>query len=439
MREAVIAYTKRLAPVYLTAVVVYQLLLYFMVGNIFHRSFMPFIDFTIFMWSWATSIVLCPYAIAACKNVLLEKRWLEYVYLHSCALFIAIVVFRDIGHVESMSGFLTGITVYMLLFLAPKLLKKKHYSFIFWFVCILAGVHAVSQICFVIGQTQQFCGFNVSMPHGRLMRVPQFPLLPLLDGYTGGWFTNPNCLASYIMAVPAISIFLSQASETKTKALRCLAWSICGLTLISLLLTFSRAAILSTMIGMIPLAVYALRKRGVPILASVSFLCVLVVGLFLVQMRFTTLSNPFSLTGRADIWSAVIEALKHLPVFGYGSLGWSANGETPHNVFLANLLFYGVPGFLAFFAWLVSSVALGFSMIRKAPTYGSVALLGFVVSYAFAYSQIEFVLTTPYSFSNSVAMLVIGFLVYLSSKDKKKTKEVSETHSSRLSAGVPAR
>lgn len=435
MRKAMISFAKKLAPAYLTVLMLYQFFLYFMIGNIFHSLFLPMIDHTHFSIVWVTTIILIPFFAKECKNAWSEKRKAEQIFLVSCGVFVSIASLKRLGTVESVWGLLTAITVFMFLLLAPKLLKKRHYAVLFWFVSILAGVHAVSQICFVLGQTQQFCGFNVNMPHGRLMRVPHLPLLALLDGYTGGWFTNPNCLASYIMAIPAISIFLSQPAFTRSKAARWLALSICALTSISLLLTFSRAAILSAMLGMILPAVYALRKRKVPVFASVSFLVVLVSGLFFAQMRFTTLGDPLSLSGRIDIWKSVSESLKHLPFFGYGTFRGANTGETPHNVFLANLLFYGVPGFVSLLAMLGSGIFMIGRQVKREPGYGVLALFGFVLAYICAYSQIEYVLTCPHSFSNSVVLLVFGFLIYLSTKkqENKQAARDNETETEILS------
>lgn len=421
MQAAIFSYLKKLAPAYLTVLIACQLLLYFAVGGIFHGLLLPLVDHTRFVYLWTTSIVLIPFVSRAYNQDWLQSRVPEVLYLVSCSVFVSIVALRNAGRPQCASGLVAALTIYMFLFLAPKLLRKSHFILLFWGICALAGIHAVSQLCFIFGQTQQFCGYNVCMPHGRLMRIPELPLLPLLDGYTGGWFTNPNCLASYVMAVPAIAVFLSRPSITRTKALRVLALGICAVSSISLVLTFSRAAILTVLLGMIPLAVSFLKKRRVSRAVSVVVVSTLIAGLFLLQMRFTTLINPFSLTGRSDLWMQAAESLKHLPIFGYGPL-LRLSGETPHNVFLANLIFYGVPGLSAFLALIGSSLFFAFRVVRKNHDYGHLALFGFVISYVCAYSQIEYVLTCPYSFSNSVALLTIGFLVSQSRMSNRSAK-----------------
>lgn len=426
MKDAIFSYLTKLAPAYLTVLVFYQLLLYFAVGSIFHGLLLPMVEHTRYVFVWATSIVLIPFVAHAYGKDWQRGRLPECLYVVSCAVFVGLVALRRAGRPDCSLDLVAALTVFIFLFLAPKLLKGRHFLVLFWFICVLAGIHACSQLCFIAGQTQQFFGYNVCMPHGRLMRVPELPLLPLLDGYTGGWFTNPNCLASYVMAVPAISIFLSQPKITKTRALRIIAWCICALSSIGLLLTFSRAAILSTMIGMLPLAIYALSKRKVSILASTIAFCALIAGLFLLQMRFTTLTNPLSLTGRLDLWKEVMALLNHLPIFGYGPIRL-ASGETPHNVYLSNLIFYGVPGLTAFLILFGTSIYLAWQVVRRDNGYGIWALFGFVVAYVCAYSQIEFVLTCPFSFSNSVALLIIGFFVY-----QNNSNNLSESGSSSL-------
>lgn len=424
MQDVIFSYLKKLAPAYLTVLIACQLLLYFSVGGIFHGLLMPMVNHTCFVYLWATSIILIPFVSRAYNRERLQSRLPEVLYLVSCCVFVSIVALRNAGRPHCALGLISALTIYMFLFLAPKLLKKRHFILLFWSICALAGIHAVSQLCFIFGQTQYFCGYSVCMPHGRLMRIPELPLLPLLDGYTGGWFTNPNCLASYIMAVPAISLFLSRPATTRAKALRALALGICALSSMSLMLTFSRAAILTVLFGMIPLALRVLKKRKISTAASVVVVSSLIAGLFLLQMRFTTLTNPFSLTGRSDLWMQAVESLKHLPIFGYGPL-LLLSGETPHNVFLANLIFYGVPGLTAFLALIGTSIFLAFRVVRKNQDYGHLALFGFVISYVCAYSQIEYVLTCPYSFSNSVALLTIGFLVSQSNMSNRSAKPSS--------------
>jgi O-antigen ligase len=135
------------------------------------------------------------------------------------------------------------------------------------------------------------------------------------------------------------------------------------------------------------------------------------------------------LSGRLDIWSSVSESLRHLPFFGYGTFRGTNTGETPHNVFLANLLFYGFPGFLSLLSLLGSGIYIIWRQVKREPSYGLLALFGFVLAYICAYSQIEFVLTCPHSFSNSVALLVFGFLIYLSTKKQKSMQDARDNES----------
>lgn len=387
-----------------------------MIGGIFHGCFLPVIDAGHFVYILLYALCLLPFALGrqapsngVWKVSAARLQWLSVV------TFAIIILSRPLPSDEFLwaKGVLTAVTPLLFLLLAPRIFEKRHYLILFWFVCILASVHAVCQFGFILAQTQTFCGYNVNMPHGRLMHVPHLPLLAKLDGYTGGWFTNPNCLASYIMAVPALSLFLSQPKVTPQKYLRWLCFAFFGLSLLSLLLTFSRAAILSTLMGLIPLVVLEAKKRKIPIVASALLAVIGVGALFLWQMHWTTLGNPFTLSGRQDLWKVTLDGLKHLPLLGYGPYSTVGLVETPHNVFLANLLFYGVPGFLAFIVLIGSSLWLGYQAFKKDWDRGTLALYGFILAYVFAYSQIEYVLTCPFSFSNSVALLLIGFLVYL--------------------------
>lgn len=404
------------AQIALCLLLLHHFFFLFMIGGIFHGSFLPLIKAGHFVFFLLYGMYLLPFALRKPSpqggfwNLSASRlQWL------SVSVFAILIFLRSWPRDEHLwvNGYLTAATAVLFLLMAPRIFEKRHYLVLFWFVCILATIHAVCQIGFILGQTQTFCGFNVNMPHGRLMHVPSLPLLTKLDGYTGGWFTNPNCLASYIMAVPALSLFLSQPAVTPKKYLRWLCFAFFWLSLLSLFLTFSRAAILSTMIGLIPIVVLELKKRKIPIVVSLLLAVVIMGTLFLWQMHWTTLGNPFSLSGRQDLWKVTLDGLKHLPLFGYGPYNGVGVVETPHNVFLANLLFYGFPGFLAFLVLIGSSLWLGGLTLKKDLNFGMIALYGFLLAYVFAYSQIEYVLTCPYSFSNSVALLLIGFFVHL--------------------------
>lgn len=427
------SYLSDLAKCYLTILILFQLFVYFQIGSIFHGSFLPLICRLNFVYIWATSILLTPFIRSSYSN-----RWRscgvpEVIFLASTFLFVSLVALRE---PDSVMSLLTAISVFIYLVLCPSLLRKKHFCILFWFACALAGLHALSQMIFVLGQMQTFLGFNINMPHGRLMHVPEFPLLAYLDGYTGGWYTNPNCLASYIMAVPAIALYLSQPSVTSSRVFRFLAILILCLSFVSLLLTFSRAAIMSVMLGMIPPAVYICRQRKVPIVASLSSLAIFILGFFLFQMSFTTLESPFSLTGRASLWDAVFSSIKHLPALGYGPFKGTSTGETPHNVYLANLLFYGPFGLISLVILLISSLYLGWRFVNRKPNCGTLALFGFVVAYVGVYSQFEFVLTHSFSYSNSLSLLVISLLIYLSKDVVGSVTLVEESLDSRKEMGL---
>lgn len=420
-------FATRAAQIILLVVLLHHLFLLFMMGGIFHGVFLPWIDPGHFDHELVNAILLLlPFTLKKPVGLRLWEPSVNSVQLLTATVFSAFVLLKSFNSDEVIvaSGILTAVTPFIFLVTAPRILEQKHYLTLFWFVCILAGVHAVCQIGFVLGQTQVFCGHNVNMPHGRLIHVPYLPLLTSLDGYTGGWFTNPNCLASYIMAVPALSLFLSQPANTPSKPLRWLSLAIFVVSLLSLTLTFSRAAILSAMLGLIPLAVHHLRNHKIPPVVSVLAPLSLVIGMFLWQMRWTTLNSPFDLNGRQEIFKATWRSIKHMPFMGYGPFTGTGVIETPHNVYCANLLFYGIPGFLAFLAMIACSVWIAWAVVKRTSSTGLLALSGFLASYIFAYSQIEYVFTCPYSFSNSVALLLVGYFVFLFIKQPTPKSDV---------------
>lgn len=127
-----------------------------------------------------------------------------------------------------------------------------------------------------------------------------------------------------------------------------------------------------------------------------------------------------------------------MPFMGYGPFSGSGVIETPHNVYFANLLFYGIPGFLAFLAVIACSVWIAAAVVRRTPSIGLIALFGYLAAYIFAYSQIEYVLTCPYSFSNSLALLLLGYFVFLDQKQPARGSDVQLPEKADDAAAVPS-
>ena len=392
-----------------TLLLQYHFFVLFMIGGIFEGILFPITDMRKFKFA---VLAVTPFLLLGT----FPQNGDEKEKLSARIQLIAVVAFGILVAVHSGPGLtarcvLSAMTPFLFLLIAPRVLEKKHYMILFWFVSILAAAHALSQLSFIVAQTQQFFGYNVNMPHGRLLHLPQTAWIQNLDGYTGGWFTNPNCLASYVMAVPAISFFLAQREVTSGKFARIAALLMGLVVLTSLLLTFSRAAILSTLIGFLPVCVAMLKRKGVPAFASFAGVLTAFALGFVALMSLTTLTDPFSLSGRQDLWKVAMAGFRNLPILGHGPFNAIGVVETPHNVFLANLIFYGVPGFIAFIVMIGSCLWMGWKAYRRQPDTGFLSLLGFISSYVLVYSQVEYVLSCSYSFSNSVALLLLGYLV----------------------------
>jgi O-antigen ligase len=193
-----------------------------------------------------------------------------------------------------------------------------------------------------------------------------------------GVYVHKNYLGR-VMALGAV-IFLLIALDARSY--RWIAWAGCGLSVILLSLSNSFAAMASLLMVLLLSPLYrALRWNY--FLAMPSFMVAIVAGGIVTTLFVTNTANVLTelgrdptLTGRTDVWGAVVEAIRQRPWLGYGYggfwLGWAGEsarvalqaGFMPghaHNGFLNLWLELGLLGVsvfvLAFSLTLLRAVA----------------------------------------------------------------------------------
>ena len=140
-----------------------------------------------------------------------------------------------------------------------------------------------------------------------------------------------------------------------------------GLAIVLVLLSTSKTALLGLLLGLGILAVCAWMKRGIAIGLITLWGAVILVGfggavlVIAPEVVFAILGRDMTLTGRTDIWIALVDYIQQRPLFGYGygvfwspesgpgnwvreTLEWDA--PTAHNGWLEVALSLGLIGLL---------------------------------------------------------------------------------------------
>jgi len=279
----------------------------------------------------------------------------------------------------------------------PLALSRKGFEIVFLCLYSLFSLHSLLVILLIATKTHVFFGQELYVTTGR----PQ-----LHFGSSGalitGLFTNPNALASNLMLLPGITCFF--LAKTKTAWQRVLIAASGVLICLHLVLLLSRAACL-TAISALSLAVlvYPTRPLFLKNMGIVSFLFASAgVAYFLVNWRFDN-----SLCLRLFIWRGFLDAVLTNP-FGSGWNGINVYLENPHNMLLANLVYYGIFGTLLLCAIILTLLIRANKLCRM---NGCALVLFFLlVSMLLIHQSFEYVVTYPFLFLNSLFWLMLGYL-----------------------------
>ena len=174
------------------------------------------------------------------------------------------------------------------------------------------------------------------------------------EGFGG---MDNNCFGASLVTVlgPAIALMIS----SRTLAARCLAGAAAALILHTILLTFSRGA----MVGLLAVAVTAFvmmpkRPKYIGALVLTAAVAAYFTGPELMDRYASTFvtaeERDGSAESRIDLWKDCIEVIKEYPVFGVGPANWRVvaerygwpPGKSAHSVWMETGAESGIPGAL---------------------------------------------------------------------------------------------
>jgi exopolysaccharide production protein ExoQ len=226
-----------------------------------------------------------------------------------------------------------------------------------------------------------------------------------------GIYGQKNVLGRTMVLSAVIFLLLALSS----RRYRWVAWAFFGLSVSLLLLSSSITAMVSLLVVLILVPLYATLRRNY-MLAVPLFIVTLLVGgiasaVFIDNFESILLSlgKETTLTGRTDIWPAVLEMIWQRPWLGYGYggfwLGWSGESATvwlrnapigleaphAHNGFFDLWLELGLLGLSVFalgFVLALSRAIAWMRLTRTAEGLFPIAFLTFVLVYNIAESSL---------------------------------------------------
>ena len=197
-----------------------------------------------------------------------------------------------------------------------------------------------------------------------------------------GVFDQKNELGS-IMALGALTWLIFGLGAGRPRWLGVLLFTICSLLVV---LSASDTALVAECVALFVIAAFAKVDRSILILAS--FCLIALVALFVIEAQhpidivFGLLDRNEDLTGRAGIWSMVMDAILKHPWLGYGYHAFWRGADGPsadirlegwipphaHNGFLDLALDFGIVGTMLFVFLLLGTVIGALQAAKKRAT-----------------------------------------------------------------------
>lgn len=223
----------------------------------------------------------------------------------------------------------------------------------------------------------------------------------------GSWrgpFTQKNLLAR-LMVLSAIVFLLLALDNPKYPKV---SWGLFGQSILMILLTGSKTALLLLLSILILLPLYKLLRKKDTILIPSLVMVVLIGGSSLIFITenwldiLAALGRDATLSGRTTLWEIAIEKIKQRYWLGYGYQGfwlagggaeviWKHEGYKPphaHNGFVNMALDFGVLGLIIFVTTLLVTYARGIIWLRTGKTTVELWPI-FYVTFFFMYNHTE--------------------------------------------------
>lgn len=325
---------------------------------------------------------------------------------YGAAVFASTVInVEPLTETRVLQALLIPITVLSLGVALPAILTIDDYDLLFRGVIAIFIFSAVVSLGLVITHRSSLLGHPlVVQPDHR-------------GGSLGaaGLFTHRNTIGSFLQFVPVLILAVAARSGSGIEPGRHgVMWWIwmaaLALVLVHLVLTFSRSSQIVVVLSLLPLLVRIGRARSTVAYAGAAVLIlVLIVGVVRIPEFAGYVSLGLSLRGREFVWKDVLVRTAERPILGFGLLNAKFREHTPHNAFLAQLAYFGGVGLTLFVGLLVTFGVVVWRRQRARRDLSSWMLFAVVVA-ALLQGFVEYVLTFPVFFANSMFWILAGLL-----------------------------
>lgn len=378
-------------------------------GNVFH----------VFLLTLPVVAVLC---MSPSRLDLKKPGWQQALL---CGLlYTALVVFASAHLCSDITDWsrvvLIPLTILSLTFCAPMLLNRSFYRWVFFALAGLFALHTLFVVFCMLTDTTSVFGRSLVQGPGR-----EKDLFGLILPKTDGLYSNSNTLGSFLMYLPAV--LLSEAMIAG-RFLSSAATLLLSMVSLGLLGSFSRGAQLTVLLGgLFPAVQLSKRSRVLSIVISIFLVALMVITMqpsvncssqsHLSNVRTSSgegrsLADSDITSGRFDLWRKAMADIGRSPVLGTGYCPDDSGTESPHNFLLANLLYFGCLGTIALVSMLALLCKSILQRIRTGEYPELVPVAGVLAAIILIHGQLEYVLTYPLFFSNSMFWFLLGYVAF---------------------------
>lgn len=342
------------------------------------------------------SIIAVAFCLAEMRRKIIERKYLFGSVVMYGSLVVVSTAYQavPVASIRLVESLLVPATILSLAVCLPRILRPAEYRVLFGILTVVLATLSIVSLSLVMTGSSHFLG-------RELMHWGDYRGGSLASS---GLYGNPNTLGAYLAFFPAIIVFLMYTGK------RYLLLYVVAFTLVAgnLTLTFSRSSLGVAFVSLLPL-VWVLARRRMRVAGALAgvLALVLVVGSATAEFR-NYVARGLTLGERGVIWQALLPRVAERPALGFGLLNVSYTGETPHNVYLAQLLYYGCAGFLAFMTMFAAFGRRVYSSLVELQGRPEAWVLTALLVGAAGQGMVEYIITYPLFFSNSLFWLILG-------------------------------
>jgi O-antigen ligase len=224
-----------------------------------------------------------------------------------------------------------------------------------------------------------------------------------------GLFSHRNTIGAFLEVGPALVVYLmARGSRALVRAY----WVALALIGTHLMLTFSRSSQIVALISLTPLLIPARRRVRIAVAVVAGAIAVVALVVAVVPEFRAYAALGASLTRRQDIWRFMLQQAPEHPWFGVGlqNINYLAHGVRygPHNLYLAQLVYFGAVG-LALFIVLLATLGRAIASTIRLERDWRPRLIVMLLAGVLLQGGVEYMVTAPVFFLNSIFWICAGF------------------------------